>query len=169
MKRIWAWLLALALFLPSAGRAEKADSFPAYFTVQYKVEERTINSGRCFVSKEHIATSLARADEEINALVDGFDEAMSENMTPDKSKNPKHTGQARWYGQKRGSMGNLVKGIRRKQQSSKRLAECKENQQHQKKPAFCQGDTERRAHRLSAPDRTPPDREVQACVQHEHS
>ena len=89
MKRIWAWLLTLALFLPGVGRAEKADSFPAYFTVQYKVEERTINSGRCFVSKEHIATSLPQADEEINALVDAFDEAMSENMTPDKSKNPK--------------------------------------------------------------------------------
>ena len=50
MKRLGALLLALALFLPGTGRAEKAESFPAYFTVKYQVEERTINSGRCFVS-----------------------------------------------------------------------------------------------------------------------
>ena len=89
MKRLCAALLALALLLPGACRAEKAGGFPAYFTVRYQVEERMTDSGRCFVSKEHIATSLPLADEEINALVDGFDEAMAGNMTPDKSKNPK--------------------------------------------------------------------------------
>ncbi len=89
MKRFWAFLLALALLLPGTARAEKAESFPAYFTVRYQVEEREINSGRCFVSKEHIATSLPLADAEVNALVDGFDDAMSGEMTPDKGKNPK--------------------------------------------------------------------------------
>ena len=89
MKRFCAALLALALLLPGAGRAEKADCFPAYFTVRYEVKEREINSGRCFVSKEHIATSLPLADAEINALVDGFDDAMAGEMTPDKSKNPR--------------------------------------------------------------------------------
>ncbi len=82
-------MLLLALLLPGTARAEKADSFPAYFTVKYKVEERTIDGGRSFVSKEHIATALAQVDAEINALVDGFDEAMAGEMTPDKGKNPK--------------------------------------------------------------------------------
>ena len=89
MKRFCALLLGLMLLLPEGGLSEKADSFPAYFAVKYQVEERTINSGRCFVSKEHISTSLSQVDAEINALADGFDEAMSGEMTPDKSKNPK--------------------------------------------------------------------------------
>ena len=89
MKRLWAFLLVFALFLPEAGRAEKAGGFPAFFKVNYTVEERIIDGGRCFVSKEHISTAQPQADAEINALVDGFDEAMAGLMTPDKGKNPK--------------------------------------------------------------------------------
>jgi peptidoglycan/xylan/chitin deacetylase (PgdA/CDA1 family) len=52
-------------------------------------KERKFNSDRCFVSKEHVTTALSQVDEEINALVDGFDDAMAGQMTPDKGKNPK--------------------------------------------------------------------------------
>lgn len=89
MKRFFVCLLALSLLLPGMGRAEKASSFPAFFQVQYQVEERKFNSGRCFVSKEHITTALSQVDGEINALVDGFDDALADQMTPDKGKNPK--------------------------------------------------------------------------------
>ena len=89
MKRFFVGLLALALLLPGMGRAEKASSFPAFFQVKYQVEERKFNSDRCFVSKEHIATALSQVDAEINALVDGFDDALAGQMTPDKGKNPK--------------------------------------------------------------------------------
>lgn len=89
MKRFFVCLLALALLLPGMGRAEKASAFPAFFQVKYKVEERKFNSDRCFVSKEHVTTALSQVDEEINALVDGFDDAMAGQMTPDKGKNPK--------------------------------------------------------------------------------
>jgi peptidoglycan/xylan/chitin deacetylase (PgdA/CDA1 family) len=89
MKRFFVCLLALALLLPGMGRAEKASAFPAFFQVKYKVEERKFNSDRCFVSKEHVATALSQVDEEVNALVDGFDDAMAGQMTPDKGKNPK--------------------------------------------------------------------------------
>lgn len=89
MKRFCAWVLMLLLLLPGMGLAEKAESFPAFFQVKYKVEERKFNSDRCFVSKEHITTALNQVDEEINALVDGFDEVMAGQMTPDKDKNPK--------------------------------------------------------------------------------
>ncbi len=89
MKRFFVCLLALALLLPGMGRAEKASAFPAFFQVKYKVEERKFNSDRCFVSKEHVTTALSQVDEEVNALVDGFDDAMAGQMTPDKGKNPK--------------------------------------------------------------------------------
>ena len=89
MKRFFVCLLALALLLPGMGRAEKASAFPAFFQVKYKVEERKFNSDRCFVSKEHVTTALPQVDEEVNALVDGFDDAMAGQMTPDKGKNPK--------------------------------------------------------------------------------
>ena len=89
MKRFFVCLLALALLLPGMGRAEKASAFPAFFQVKYKVEERKFNSDRCFVSKEHVTTALSQVDEEVNALVDGFDDALAGQMTPDKGKNPK--------------------------------------------------------------------------------
>ena len=89
MKRFCACLFMLSLLVPGMGLAEKAASFPAFFQVKYKVEERKFNSDRCFVSKEHITTALSQVDEEINALVDGFDDALAGQMTPDKSKNPK--------------------------------------------------------------------------------
>ncbi len=89
MKRFFVCMLALALLLPGMGRAEKASAFPAFFQVKYKVEERKFNSDRCFVSKEHVTTALSQVDEEVNALVDGFDDALAGQMTPDKGKNPK--------------------------------------------------------------------------------
>ena len=89
MKRFCACLLAAALLIPGMGLAEKAAGFPAFFQVKYKVEERKFNGDRCFVSKEHVTTALSQVDEEINALVDGFDDALAGQMTPDKSKNPK--------------------------------------------------------------------------------
>ena len=89
MKRFFVCLLTLALLLPGMGRAEKASSFPAFFQVKYQVKERKFNSDRCFVSKEYVTTALSQVDEEINALVDGFDDALAGQMTPDKGKNPK--------------------------------------------------------------------------------
>ena len=89
MKRFFVCLLTLALLLPGMGRAEKASGFPAFFQVKYQVKERKFNSDRCFVSKEYVTTALSQVDEEINALVDGFDDAMAGQMTPDKGKNPK--------------------------------------------------------------------------------
>ena len=89
MKRFFVCLLTLALLLPGLGRAEKASSFPAFFQVKYQVKERKFNSDRCFVSKEYVTTALSQVDEEINALVDGFDDALAGQMTPDKGKNPK--------------------------------------------------------------------------------
>ena len=89
MKRFFVCLLTLALLLPGMGRAEKASSFPAFFQVKYQVKERKFNSDRCFVSKEYVTTALSQVDEEINALVDGFDNALAGQMTPDKGKNPK--------------------------------------------------------------------------------
>ena len=102
MKRWWALCLALALLFPAGALAEKAGAFPDVFRVEYKVKEREINGGRCFVSKEYVSTALPQVDEEINGLVDAFDDALSPLLTPDPSKNPKrnsrldiHVGKAR--------------------------------------------------------------------------
>lgn len=89
MKRWWALCLALTLLFPAGALAEKAGAFPDVFRVEYKVKEREINGGRCFVSKEYVSTALPQVDEEINGLVDAFDDALSPLLTPDPSKNPK--------------------------------------------------------------------------------
>ena len=87
MKRIWAFCLALALFLPAVALGEKADSFPAFFKVTYSVDEREIHSGRGFVSKDVVKTFLPQVDAEINGLADAFDDNMAETLK--NSTNPR--------------------------------------------------------------------------------
>lgn len=89
MKRFWALCLALMFCLPGCALGEKAKSFPAVMKVDYQTKEREINQGRSFVSKDYISTVLPEVDAEINGLVDAFDDALSPQMTPDASKNPK--------------------------------------------------------------------------------
>ena len=83
MKRLGALCLALVLaILPEGALGEKVDSFPALFKVQYTMEEREVLNAKGFVSKDHITTALTKVDDEINGLVDQFDEAMSGKMQP---------------------------------------------------------------------------------------
>lgn len=72
MKRIIALLLLLVL--PLCTLSAHADSLPDAFTVTYKVDERFVNRKHGFVSKEHITTAHSAVSNEINALVDAYDE-----------------------------------------------------------------------------------------------
>ena len=87
MKRTVAFLLAVLLLLPFAVRAEEYAALPAFFQVKYQVKEQTINNGRSFVSKDVITTALPQVDQEINGLVDRYDQQLSGQMKG--YKNPK--------------------------------------------------------------------------------
>ena len=87
MKRWVAFMLALLLFAPCLALGEKAERFPACFQVKYELKEREISGGRAFVSKDRVTTVLPQVDEEINGLVDGFEESMSGQMK--LSSNPR--------------------------------------------------------------------------------
>ena len=89
MKRLWALWLAVLLCLPASALGEKAGSFPAVMKVEYRVEEREINGGGSFVSKEYIKTAQPAVDEQINGMVDFFDQEMSPHLTPDAGRNAK--------------------------------------------------------------------------------
>ena len=84
MKRIWAVALLL-LLLPLPGRAEKADSFPAAFRVEYSVKDK-LNS-QTYLSWEYVKTVQPAVDEELNALVDDYVARMGPEMQ--KASNPK--------------------------------------------------------------------------------
>ena len=80
-----ALLMCLALLFSAVPAC--ADSLPDAFTVTYKADERLINNKRGFVSKEHITTANAAVSEEINALVDAYDDQYAPVLKT--SDNPK--------------------------------------------------------------------------------
>lgn len=84
MKRIRAVLLLL-LLLPLSARAEKADSFPACFWVEYTVQDKL--NEQSYLSWEYVKTAQSAVDSEINGLVDAFAERMGPEMQ--KASNPK--------------------------------------------------------------------------------
>ena len=85
MKRSISIFLILALLLcalPALG-----DSLPEAFSITYKTDERFVNSKRGFVSKEHITAANTAVADEINALVDAYDDQYASTLK--KSDNPK--------------------------------------------------------------------------------
>ena len=84
MKRIGT-LLLLLLLLPLPVRAEKADSFPAAFRVEYTVKDKL--NEQSYLSWEYVTTAQKSADAEINGLVDAFVAQMGPEMK--KAGNPK--------------------------------------------------------------------------------
>jgi len=84
MKRILTLLLAL-LLLPLPATAEKADSFPAAFQVKYTVKDKL--NQQTYLSWEYVETAQKSADDEINALVDGYVAQLGPEMK--KANNPK--------------------------------------------------------------------------------
>lgn len=84
MKRIGT-LLLLLLLLPLPARAEKADSFPAAFRVEYTVKDKL--NEQTYLSWEYVTTAQKSADAEINGLVDRFVAQMGPEMK--KAGNPK--------------------------------------------------------------------------------
>ena len=84
MKRIWAVLLLL-LLLPLPALAEKADSFPAAFRVKYTVKDKL--NQQTYLSWEYVETAQKSADDEVNALVDGYVAELGPEMK--KANNPK--------------------------------------------------------------------------------
>ena len=59
MKRLWAFLLVFALFLPEAGRAEKAGGFPAFFKVTSPAFETSAIDGLLLVKVIALLEALA--------------------------------------------------------------------------------------------------------------
>ena len=79
MKKTLCLCLALIfiLSLPVTGLAEKAQCFPAWFQVNYTVQEYKVNNDQSFIFKEYITTSQTEIDAEINKLVDAYEKQMA--------------------------------------------------------------------------------------------
>ena len=89
MKRLLALLAALALLAPCFATAETYAALPSFFHVSYRADEKTINSGKSFVSKDYVTTARPEVDAEINGLVDQFEAEYAPGLKPDKNKNPR--------------------------------------------------------------------------------
>jgi len=89
VKRCLIFFLVLSLLLPACALGETVKKLPSCFQITYKVEERTQDGGRVFVSKEYISTRQAAADRAVNALVDAFDDQLNPHLQPDQGKNPR--------------------------------------------------------------------------------
>ena len=82
MKKFFSLMMALMLLFPLFASAEKLNKIPAHFTVTYKVNERTERNNKTFISKDQIKTVHASIDQEINGLVDAFDEKYAPELKP---------------------------------------------------------------------------------------
>ncbi len=88
MRRMSCLLLGLLLVLTTAATAaEKRDSWPELFQVEYKTKERKEDNNRYFVYKEYLVTTNEQVNQAFAAIVDGYDEQLFPTMQPDKDKN----------------------------------------------------------------------------------
>ena len=88
MKRITAMLLCLVLCLSLIpAQAEKYETTPDIFKIDYKTKERKEDNNRYFISKEYLITTNDKVNEELQAVADAFDEQLFPTMQPDPKKN----------------------------------------------------------------------------------
>ena len=75
MKRITALMLCLVLCLSLLpAQAEKYETTPDIFQIDYKTIERKEDNNRYFVSKEYLITTNEQVNAELRAAADAFEE-----------------------------------------------------------------------------------------------
>ena len=89
LRRICCLVLALMLALPVAALAEKHDSWPELFKVEYKIKDRKEKDNRYYIYKEYLVTTNQQVNEDFAAIVDAYDEELAPLMQPDGAKNAK--------------------------------------------------------------------------------
>ena len=90
MKRAWYVLLVILLaFGALPAGAEKLDALPDIFRMSVEAEERKEEDNRYFILKEYLTTVNDAVNEELRAIVDGFDQSLRPAMQPDEAKNAK--------------------------------------------------------------------------------
>lgn len=89
MKKFFLIAVMVLSFLPVHSLAQEYSNIPGCFYISYKPEERKTNNDMSFVSKEHVSTTQELVNNEVNGVVDRFDEEMSPLLTPDKTKRPR--------------------------------------------------------------------------------
>lgn len=88
MKRITALMLCLVLCLSLLpAQAEKYETTPDIFQIDYKTIERKEDNNRYFVSKEYLITTNEQVNAELQAAADAFEEQLFPTMQPDPRKN----------------------------------------------------------------------------------